>query len=101
MKIMLKINMNEFNKVRDMLLKDETVNRGSMTFKEGKEFGVEGYVCYISGTEECCKRTLEILKVGKEGAMAEELEKNKKEEIIKKIKEEEDRAMEGFGSILG
>ena len=39
MEIVLKINGSDFAKVKDMLLKDETVNRGSMTFKEGKEFG--------------------------------------------------------------
>ena len=33
--------------------------------------------------------------------LAEEVESNKVQEIIKKIKEEEDKAIEGFGSFLG
>jgi hypothetical protein len=106
MEIVLQIKPANLSKVKDLLLKDETVNRASITFKEGKSFDVEGYVCYISGTDERCQRALEIVKVKDEEGniteiLAEEVEKDKAEEIIKKIKEEEDKAIEGFGSFLG
>lgn len=105
MEIVLQIKSANLSKVKDLLLKDETVNRASITFKEGKVFDVEGYVCYISGTEERCQRALEIVKMKDEEGnvtdLAKEVESEKAEEIIKKIKEEEDRAIEGFGSFLG
>lgn len=105
MEVVLKIKSENLSKVKDLLLKDEIVNRASMTFKEGKDFDIEGYVCYISGTDERCQRALEIVKIeGEEGnvtELAEEVESSKAEEIIKKIKEEEDKAIEGFGSFLG
>jgi hypothetical protein len=105
MEIVLQIKSANLNKVKDLLLKDEIVNRASITFKEGKDFGVEGYVCYISGTDERCQRALEIVKVkdeeGNVTELAKEVESGKAEEIIKKIKEEEDKAIEGFGSFLG
>lgn len=105
MEIVLRIKSENLNKVKDRLLKDEIVNRASIMFKEGSDFDVEGYICYISGTNDRCQRALEIIKTkdksGNEVALAEEVEKNKKEEIVKKIKEEEERAIEGFGSFLG
>jgi hypothetical protein len=105
MEIVFQIESANLSKVKDLLLKDETVNRASITFKEGKVFGVEGYVCYVSGTDERCQRALEVVKVkdeeGNTTELAKKVESGKAEEIIKKIEEEEDRAIEGFGSFLG
>ena len=97
----MQIKAENLSTVKDLLLKDEIVSRASMSFKEGKAFGVDGYICYISGTDEHCKHALDIVKAKKTDALAEEIEENKKQKIIKKIKEEEDKAMEGFGSFLG
>ena len=106
MDIVLQLKSEKLNKVKDILLKDDTVNRASIKFKEGSEFDVEGYICYISGTDERCARALEIIKVKDEEGnvteeLAEQVEEAKKDEIIKKIKEEEDKAIEGFGGIFG
>lgn len=106
MDVVLQLKSEKLNKVKDVLLKDETVNRASIKFKEGKDFDIEGYVCLISGTDERCARALEIIKIkDEEGNVAEELAEEvsaeKKEEVIKKIKEEEERAIEGFGGIFG
>ena len=106
MDIVLQIESKDLSKVKDLLLKDEIVNRASIAFKEGSGFDLDGYVCYISGTEERCQRALEIVKVKDEegnvtDTLAEEVENNKAQEIIKKIKEEENKAIEGFGSFLG
>jgi len=96
MEIVLKMDTNNYQKVKDLLLKDDLVSRSSMVFKEGTIIGKEGYYCYISGTEEQCKKALEINK-----ELVEEVEDNDKEEIINKIKEEENRAIEGLGNIFG
>jgi len=76
-----------------------------MVFKEGSIIGKEGYYCYLSGTEEQCKRALELIKEKTETdeiiELAEEANDEEKEKLINKIKEEENKAIEGFGNILG
>jgi nitrogen regulatory protein PII len=96
MEIVLKIKKENLQKVKDLLLKDDTVSRASVTFKESKGLGFKGneYFCYISGLEEACNKAKELTKDSAETV-------SKKEEIIKKIKEEEESAMSGFGSIFG
>lgn len=98
MEIVLKIKKENLQKVKDLLLKDGTVSRASVTFKESKSLGFKGndYLCYISGLEEACNKAKELTKDS-----AEIVSKKKEEEIIKKIKEEEESAMSGFGNIFG
>jgi len=83
-------------KVKELLFKDEIVSRASILYKDGKEFGKEGFVFVISGTEEQCKKTKELVK-----ELVEELKDEEKEEIIEKIEEEQAKAAEGFGFIIG
>ena len=99
MEIVLKIKKENLQKVKDLLLKDDTVSRGSVTFKESKSLGFKGnkYLCYISGMEEACNKAKELTKDSAEIVSKKEEE----EEIIKKIKEEEESAMSGFGNIFG
>jgi len=96
MEIVLKLGEKNFEKIKEILLKDDVVSRASITFKEGKVLGEEGFYCVISGLDEQCKRALELTK-----NIAEEVKDEKKDKIIKKIKEEEERANEGFGFIFG
>ena len=96
MEIVLQLESKNLQKVKDVLLKDDTVSRASIVFKEGKSLiGKEGYYCYISGGEEHCKRAVELSK-----DIAKEAEGKDKTKVIKKIKEEQDKAAEGFGSIF-
>ena len=105
MEIVLKIESKNYSKVKDILLADDVVSRSSMVFKEGSIIGKEGYYCYLSGTEEQCKRALELIKEKTETdeiiELAEEANDEEKEKLINKIKEEENKAIEGFGNILG
>ena len=98
MEIVLKIKKEKLQKVKDLLLKDDTVSRASVTFKESKSLGFKGneYFCYISGLEEACNKAKELTK-----NIAEIVNKKEMEEIVKKIKEEEESAMSGFGNIFG
>lgn len=94
MEILLQTETKNYSKVRDVLLKDDLVSRASIIFKEAKTLSnEEGYYLYISGTEDQCKKALELTK-----DLAKEIKD--KEKIINKIKEEENRAQEGFGSIF-
>jgi uncharacterized protein Yka (UPF0111/DUF47 family) len=58
--------------------------------------GKDGYYCYISGSEEACRKAEELTK-----DFAKVVEGEEKEEIISKIKEEEENALAGFGAVLG
>ncbi len=96
MEIVLSIKSENYAKVKDELLKDDAVSRASVQFKDAKMFDGEGYYCYISGGDEQCKKALELTK-----ELAEEVEGEKKEKIISKIKEEGDTATEAFGGLFG
>jgi len=98
MEEILKIKKENLQKVKEMLLKDEQVSRASIVFKEASSLGFEGedYYCYLSGPDELIKKAKELVK-----ELSEEVGEKDKKEIIKKIKEEEEKAMTGFGSIFG
>ena len=96
MEVVLKFEAKDLQKLKDVLLKDDSVSRASMTFKDAGFIGKQGYYCYISGVEEQCKKAVELVK-----GMAAAVEGDEKEQVIKKIKEEESKATEGLGGIFG
>lgn len=97
MEILLLIETKDFNKVRDILLKDDVVSRASLAFKEAKGFnGKEGYYCRVSGSEEQCRKALELTK-----DLAKEVKNKEGEEVLNKMKDEEEESMKGFGGIFG
>ena len=69
---------------------DDALNRGSIMFRDGSNFGRPGifYLIY-DGTEQAVKAI---------SGMAKRAENEK--EIIKAVEEEEERAAQGFGNIL-
>jgi len=95
MEVVLTFEGKNMQKVKDVLLKDDVVSRASIVFKEGSIIGKEEYFCLISGTDEQCKKTLELIR-----DLAKEVTGNDKEELINKIKEEENRANVGMGGIF-
>jgi len=107
MEVVLSIEMKNLQKVKDILLKDDAVSRASIVFKDAKGItGKEGYYCYVSGLDEQCKKALELVnvkneKTGETTELAKEVKDKEKLDVINKIKEEENRAMEGFGGIFG
>jgi len=98
MEVVMSIETKNLQKVKDVLLKDDAVSRASITFKEASAYGGKSghYYCYMSGLEEQCKRAIELAK-----DLAKELKKKEKEDLVKKIKEEEQKASEAFGGIFG
>lgn len=97
MEVAFKINKENLGRAKDALLKDEVVSRASVLFKEAKSLGMDdsNYYCYVSGLEEACERAKELMK-----DLGEIVKEGELEMIKKKIKEEEESAMEGFGSIF-
>ena len=91
------IDSRSLQKAKDLLLKDDVVSRASIMWKEAKSFGFsEGYYIYMSGTEEQVKRAAELAK-----ELLKEVKDKEREEVIRKIKEEQEKALEGFGGIFG
>jgi len=97
MEVVIKFDKKNLQKVKEILLKDEEVSKASIVFKEGSLIGEEDHsYCYISGLESYCKRALELTK-----DLAEDISEEERSKLIEKIKEEEERANEGFGAIFG
>jgi len=97
MEMLIKIEKN-IEEFKQILLADETINRGSFTFREASSLGMKEkcYYCLISGTEEVCSKAKAIIE-----NKAKIIEGRDKEKIIKKIREEEEAAESGFGAIFG
>jgi hypothetical protein len=98
MDILFKIEKENLEQAKNLLLSDDIVSRGSITFKEGSSLGLKenGYYCYLSGTDKICKKAKELVK-----DLTKLIEGKNKDKIIKEIKNEEQKAMEGFGAIFG
>lgn len=102
MDVVLHVDGGNFSKLKEKLLTDDIVNRASIVFKDAKQFGKDGgYFCVITGTEERCKKALEIAK-GQDGTeLGKQVDDDEKDKILKILKEEEDKAIDSFGSIFG
>jgi len=96
-KVVFFIEKENTNKVKDIVNQDP-IGRQSITFRDNIALGLdkEGNYLLIDGAEEACKEAQEKLK-----DLAEELKGEEKEEVITKMKELEESAMEGFGGIFG
>ncbi len=84
------------NKAEMAVKQDNMVSRASIVIKAPSSLDIkeDGYFLIIEGTEEVIKRADELLKdLGKKY--------EDKEKVLAVVKEQEDKATEGFGNILG
>lgn len=96
MEIVLQVASANMNKLKEFLNKDNSVSRASISFREGSIIGKKDYFCLVSGSEEQCKKAIEISK-----DLAKEADKKDAQDLISKIREEEQKASEGLGGIFG
>jgi hypothetical protein len=98
MEVVFEVEKSEFSKARDVLLKDEMVAKASVIFKDASTFGIDRnvYFVYVAGLDEACGKAKELMK-----ELGKEVSDDLKEQIVSKIKQEEDSAATGFGSIFG
>ncbi len=96
MEIVLHVASANMGRLKEALGKDDSVSRASITFREGSVIGKKDYFCLISGTDEQCKKALEISK-----DLAKEADKKDARDFVSKIREEEQKAAEGLGGIFG
>ncbi|NIO23309.1 MAG: hypothetical protein GTN38_04770 [Candidatus Aenigmarchaeota archaeon] len=98
MKAVFFIPSENYSKAKNLVYSDDLVSRQSINFRESKALGLkkEGYYLEIDGSEEAIKKLAELLK-----DLGKEVDKKEKEEVLKKISEQEESAAAGFGSIFG
>lgn len=98
MKIVFKITNDRRAEVENLIRTDEVINRQSITIRAAESLGISGlencYIMIIEGSEQSIERAKDLLK-----EKAEIVQESQK--ILDKIKEEEDNAVCGFGSIFG
>ncbi|MEM7819440.1 MAG: hypothetical protein QXD48_01270 [Candidatus Aenigmatarchaeota archaeon] len=96
MKEVFLVSNENKNKVEDILKKDDNISRGSIIIRSASALDIkeDGYFILLDAPEDVIKKAEELVK-----NIANKY--NKKEIIIKKIEEQENSAIEGFGNILG
>ena len=96
MKEVFLVSAENKNRAEMELKKDDLVSRGSITIKSAASLGIteDGYFIVVDASHEALKRAEEIMKpLGAKYKHAKE--------VIEKIEEQENSAIEGFGNILG
>lgn len=94
MKQVFVVSAENKSRAERLIRADDLVSRQSISTKSAESLGFgDGYFLVIEGSEEAIKRAEELLK---------ELCKKpgNQKDIIKRIKEEEEKAIEGFGHII-
>ncbi len=96
MKEVLLVKSENKQKAEDILKKDDIVSRGSITIRTAASLGMneDGYFFILDMPETSIKRAEELTK-----DIAQKYKD--KDKVIKRVEEEEDKAIEGFGNILG
>ena len=92
------LKTSDFQKVKNLAETDDVVSRQSLTYRDPPSLGLkkDGYYLKINGSEESIKHAQNILK-----GLIEEVKGKEKDEILKKIEEQEDQADSGFGMLFG
>jgi len=98
MELVFKIEKQNLQKVKDVLLRDELISKATIIFKESKSLDLKGdyYYCYVSGLNESCDKAKKLMK-----DLAEVVKEKDTKGIIERIKSEEESAITGFGDIFG
>ena len=95
MEIVVFVKKENLSKVEEILKKNEKTSMLSILIRDRKHFGYNDFIVYLSGLEDYIKIALEITK-----DLAEVAKKEEQDKIIGKLKEEEQKAFEGFGEIF-
>ena len=95
MEVVLYAEGEAAEKLREILLKDEIVSRANVLFKDAKPLDREGFYIRILGSEEQCKRALELSK-----DLAEEVSGEEKERVLKALRSEDEEMLSGFSGVF-
>ena len=96
MELLFLVPEKDRKRVEDLLLKDEVASKASIVVRSASVAGKEGFLVRVVGTPEQCKRAKELL-----SGVAEVLEGEEKEEAEAAMRSEDERMLEGLGSVFG
>ncbi len=98
MQLLYFIPNQNFESVKNALLKDDKVSRMSILFRDAKSFGKKESGSYISlsGLDDAAEKAKTI--IGEQGNLVEGKEK---EDVLSRIRMEEEATEQGFGTIFG
>ncbi|MCX8193395.1 MAG: hypothetical protein N3G77_06270 [Nitrososphaeria archaeon] len=81
--------------VEDRLLKDDLVSRANIISRDSHPFREGGFYIRVLGSDEQCIRAKELVH-----DMAEEVVGKEREDVLKAIKEEDEKMLSGFSGIF-
>jgi len=93
--IVLYVERGNADKLRELLLKDDIVSRANVVFRDASFLSREGFYVRIIGSEEQCKKALEISE-----EIAEEISGEEKEKVLKALREEDEGMLSGFSGVF-
>jgi len=96
MELLLFCKKENSKKLEEKLKKDDLVSGASIKIRDANIVNKDGFYFYLEGTEDRIKKARELAK-----DLANEINEEEKEKVKKILKEEEEKAIEGFGAILG
>ncbi|MBI4173472.1 MAG: hypothetical protein HY519_02015 [Candidatus Aenigmarchaeota archaeon] len=96
MKAVYHASLANGSKAEELLKKDDQVSRGSITLVLASSLGIKeaGYFIIVDADENVLAKADQLLQ-----DVAKRYEQG--QEVLNKLQEQEQKAMEGFGSILG
>ena len=95
MELILFVEKASADKLKEILLRDDLVSRANVLFKDAKPLEKEGYYVRILGSEEQCRRALELAK-----DLAEEVSGEEKEKVLKLLRSEDEEMLSGFSGVF-
>jgi len=96
MDLLLFCRKENSRKLEEKLKKDDLVSGASIKVRDASIVNKDGVYFYLEGTNEKIEKAKELSK-----DLAEEILGEEKENVVKILKEEEEKAVEGFGLIIG
>ncbi|MCD6591724.1 MAG: hypothetical protein J7K78_01740 [Thaumarchaeota archaeon] len=93
--MILYVERGSADKLREILLKDDVVSRANVLFRDAKSLGKDGYYVRVLGSEEQCKRALELAK-----DLAEEVSGEEREKVLKMLESEDEEMLSGFSGVF-
>ena len=96
MDLLLFCKKENWKKLEEKLKKDDLVSGASIKIRDANILGKEGFYFYLEGTEDKMNKAKDLAK-----DLAEEVKGEEKIKVVEILKKEEEKALEGFGAILG
>ena len=95
MELILYVERGSADKLREILLKDDVVSRANVLFRDAKSLGKDGYYVRVLGSEEQCRKALELAK-----DLAEEVSGEEREKVLKMLESEDEEMLSGFSGVF-